>query len=86
MIIKGKLRAQLVDMKLKQTLGSLKDCFGISVSGVDISVIEIDISSDDYRQLIAAIEDVAIAKIQLKTDDYTGGLRIQREEGQYAQH
>ena len=64
----------------------LKESFGVLVSGVDIAAIEIDKASDGYRQLMAVTKDIAAAKIQAETTDYVERLRIQREEGQYAQH
>lgn len=64
----------------------LKESFGVLVSGVDISAIEIDKASDGYRQLMAVTKDIAATKIQAETADYVERLRIQREEGQYAQH
>lgn len=64
----------------------LKENFGVDISGVDIGSIEIDKTSDGYRQLIAVTKEVETAKIQAQTQDYTERLRIQREEGQYAQH
>lgn len=64
----------------------LKETFGVTVSGVDISAIEIDKSSEGYRQLMAVTKDVSTVKIQAETEDYIERLRIQREEGQYAMH
>ena len=64
----------------------LKENFGVEVSGVDIGTIEIDKSSDGYHQLMAVTKDMAAAKIGAETQDYVERLRIQREEGQYAQH
>ena len=64
----------------------LKESFGVLVSGVDISAIEIDKASDSYRQLMAVTKDIAMTKTQAETADYVERLRIQREEGQYAQH
>ncbi len=64
----------------------LKDTFGVTVSGVDIGAIEIDKSSDGYRQLMAVTKDITTVKMQAETDDYIERLRIQREEGQYAMH
>lgn len=60
--------------------------FGVDVSGVDISAIEIDKTSEGYRQLMAVTKDVTSTKIQAETQDYVERLRIQREEGQYAMH
>ena len=64
----------------------LKESFGVLVSGIDIAAIEIDKTSDGYRQLMAVTKDIAATKIQAETADYVERLRIQREEGQYAQH
>ena len=64
----------------------LKENFGVTVSGVDIGTIEIDKSSEGYRQLMAVTKDVTAARIQAETQDYMERLRIQREEGQYAMH
>ena len=64
----------------------LKENFGVTVSGVDIGTIEIDKQSDGYRQLMAVTKDITTAKMQAENTDYVERLRIQREEGQYAQH
>lgn len=93
--------AQINDI-LEYDLGErLKDTFGVVTSGIDIGVIEIDKSSEGYRQLMAVTKDVATATVKAETEakvkdiaakqrieaeHYEGMLRIQREEGQYAQH
>lgn len=79
----------------------LKETFGVVVSGIDIGAIEIDKSSDGYRQLMSVTKDLAgatakaeaearirdiHAKQRIEAEHYEGTLRIQREEGQYAQH
>ena len=64
----------------------LKESFGVVVSGIDIGVIEIDKSSEGYRQLMAVTKDVAATRIEAETQDYVERLRIQREEGQYSMH
>ncbi|MCD8148997.1 MAG: SPFH domain-containing protein [Clostridiales bacterium] len=64
----------------------LKETFGVSVSGVDISAIEIDKASDGYRHLMAVTRDIAVTKVEAETLDYTERLRMQREEGRYAAH
>ena len=64
----------------------LKETFGVTVSGVDISAIELDKSSEGYRQLMSITKDIDIVKVQAQTEDYIEKLRIQREESQYAQH
>ena len=79
----------------------LRENFGVLVSGIDIGAIEIDKSSEGYRQLMsvtkeldgatakaeaeARIRDIH-AKQRIEAEHYEETLRIQREEGQYAQH
>jgi len=78
----------------------LKENFGVVVSGVDISAIEVDKSSEGYRHLMSVTKDIAgattkaeaeakirdiYAKQRIEAENYEGTLRIQREEGQYAQ-
>ena len=64
----------------------LKESFGVLVSGVDIAAIEIDKTSEGYRQLMAVTRDIATTRVEAETQDYVERLRIQREEGQYAMH
>ena len=79
----------------------LKENFGVTVSGVDIGVIEIDKSSEGYSRLMAITQDMTTATVQAQTEanirnihdkqrieaaNYEETLRIQREEAQYAQH
>lgn len=79
----------------------LKDSFGVIVSGVDVSSIELDKSSSGYRELMSVTKDIAGATAQaeamarikdieekqrIEMENYEETLRIQREEGQYAQH
>lgn len=79
----------------------LKETFGVSVCGIDIGAIELDKSSDGYHQLMSVTKDIAggiakaeaeakirdiHAKQRIEAEHYEGTLRIQREEGQYAQH
>ena len=67
----------------------LKEDFGVVVVGIDIGAIDVDKSSEGYRQLMSITKDVATATIQARTaadiENYEETLRIQREEGQYAQ-
>lgn len=60
--------------------------FGVNVSAVDISTIEIDKTSDGYKQLMSVTKDVAATRVKAETEDYVERIRIQREEGQYAMH
>jgi len=79
----------------------LRESFGVAVSGIDIGTIELDKSSDGYRQLMSVTKELAgatakaetearirdiHAKQRIEAEHYEGTLRIQREEGQYAQH
>lgn len=64
----------------------LKESFGVLVSGVDIAAIEIDKTSEGYRQLMAVTRDIAATRVEAETQDYVERLRTQREEGQYAMH
>ena len=79
----------------------LKENFGVAVSGVDISEIELDKSSDGYAQLMAVTKELTAATVvaqttaniknihdkqRIEAENYQEILRVQREEGQYAQH
>lgn len=93
--------AQINDV-IEYDLGErLKESFGVVVSGVDVGAIELDKSSEGYRQLMSVTKDIAgatakaeagarirdiHAKQRIEAEHYEGTLRIQREEGQYAQH
>ena len=78
----------------------LKETYGVVVSGVDISAIEIDKTSDGYQQLMGVTKDLAGAtaraeaearirdiaeKQRIEAEHYQETLRVQREEAQYAQ-
>lgn len=78
--------AQINDVVEYDISERLKEGFGVLVSGVDIGAIEIDKSSEGYRQLIAVTKDITATRIEAETQDYVERLRIQREEGQYAMH
>ncbi len=93
--------AQINDI-VELNLGErLKETFGVTVSGIDIGSIEIDKSSEGYRELMSVTKDIAGATAQaeaaakirdiaekqrIEIENYEESLRIQREEGQYAQH
>ena len=78
--------AQINDVIEYDISERLKENFGVTVSGVDIGAIEIDKSSEGYRQLMAVTKDIISSRVQAETKDYVERLRIQREEGQYAMH
>ena len=92
--------AQINDVIEYDISERLKESFGVVVSGVDISAIEIDKSSDGYRQLMAITKNVTTATVEAQTaanikdihdkqriesEHYEESLRVQREEAQYAQ-
>ncbi len=84
------------------TIGErLRETFGVVTSGIDIGAIEIDKSSEGYRELMSVTKDIASATVQaeaqakikdiadkqrIEAENYEESLRIQREEAQYAQH
>ena len=73
----------IVELNIKERLS---EDFGVCVSGVDIGSVELDKSSEGYRQLMSVTQDVTAQRVKAETEDYVERLRIQREEGQYAQH
>ncbi len=88
----------LIEYDIKQRLA---ESFGVTVTGVDVGAIEIDKSSDGYQQLMNVTKRVTEATVQaekeakvrdiqmkqkIEAENYEEILRIQREEGQYAQH
>lgn len=92
--------AQINDVVEYNLSERLKEIFGVAVSGIDIGTIEIDKSSEGYRQLMSVTKDIVdattkaeaqakikdiIDKQRIGAENYEETLRIQREEGQYAQ-
>ena len=93
--------AQINDVVEYDLSERLKETFGVVVSGIDIGAIEIDKTSDGYRQLMSVTKDLAGAtakaeaeakikdiadKQRIEAEHYQESLRVQREEAQYAQH
>lgn len=93
--------AQINDVIEYDIRERMKEDFGVVVSGVDVSAIEIDKTSEGYRQLMSVSKDISSATIKaeaeaklkdiaakqrIEEENYEETLRIQREEGQYAQH
>ena len=93
--------AQINDIVEYDISKRLNETFGVDVSGVDIGAIEIDKTSEGYRQLMSVTKEVTSATIKAETaakvkdiadkqrievKDYEETLRIQREEAQYARH
>lgn len=92
--------AQINDVVEYDLSERLKETFGVVVSSIDIGAIEIDKSSEGYRQLMSVTKDLAGAtakaeaeakikdiadKQRIEAENYEEVLRIQREEAQYAQ-
>ena len=68
------------DLKIR-----MRDDFGVLVTGVDVSAIEIDKDSEEYSHLMSITRDITKQIRQADVQDYEENLRIKREEGQYAQ-
>lgn len=64
----------------------LLELLGISVTGLDINSIEVDKNNESYIELKRVTKDVTKIKTEADLLHYQEALRIQREEGQYAQH
>ena len=95
---KTKLITELIEEELEERF--YKD-FGVKISGVDLSAIDIDKESEQYLTLKSVTQDVITATIKAQTDvkikdlygrqevdleHYKEGLRIKREEEQYGMH
>jgi membrane protease subunit (stomatin/prohibitin family) len=63
----------------------LLDLFGISVTGIDISAIEVDKGNESYIELKRVTKDISTIKAETELHNYQEELRIKREEGQYSQ-
>lgn len=89
---------ETVENNLKKRL---QEKFGVDLTGVDVSSIEIDKTSEGYKQLMSVTKDVTSATViaekdakvkdiadkqRIEVENYEESLRIQREEAQYAQH
>lgn len=75
--------------------------FGVNITGVDINAIDVDKTSEGYKQLKSVTQDIASATVKaqsevniknlhdmqrINAENMEESLRIQREEAQYAQH
>ncbi len=92
--------AQLNDAIEYDLSERLRETFGVTVSGVDIGAIEIDKTSEGYRQLMSVTKDVTSATVgaqtaanikdihdkqRIEAENYEEMLRIQREAAAYDQ-
>ena len=93
--------AQITDIVEYDISQRMLESFGVTVSGVDIGIIEIDKSSQGYKELSAITKEIEVAKAKaigtasakdvldkqrIEAEDYQETLRIKREESQYAKH
>ena len=78
----------IADMLEEKLSERLKNDFGVKLTGLDISNIEIDKSSEGFSQLMAVTRDITTATVKAQTaanlENYAENLRIQREASQYA--
>ena len=72
-----------VELNVKERL---YETFGVTVTGFDISAIEIDKESVGYQELRNISKGMALRKAEMDIKHYEESLRIQREEEQYAMH
>lgn len=92
--------AQIHDAVEPQIKERLSNDFGVEVSGVDISAIELDRTNEGYRQLMSVTRDVEQTTVQAQAEvniknlrdqqrinavNLEETLRVQREEAQRAQ-
>ena len=92
--------AGIHDLVVPKIAERLSSDFGVAVSGMDISAIELDKTSEGYRQLMSVTRDVEQATVKAQTEvnvknlydqqrinsgNLEETLRIQREEAQRAQ-
>ncbi len=71
-----------VEEKIKKRFS---DEFGVTVTSIDISDIELDKASNGYRELKKVTQDVTTRTVEAQTTDMEERFRIQREEMQRAQ-
>lgn len=74
---------QLVNADITQRIS---DDFAVEVRNIDIDSIEVDKSSETYLELKKITKDITARQAEANITDYEERMRIQREEGQYAQH
>ena len=92
--------AEINEAALPAVASRLENDFGVNVAGLDIATIELDKTSEGFRQLMAVTRDISAATVQaqaevniknladqqrINAENLDESLRIQREETQYAQ-
>lgn len=93
--------SQLTSIIEKDLKNRLSRDFGVNVSGIDIEVINVDKSSTGYKELMKLTKERVMKytmaedtirirdmdeKQRIESHHYKEALRVQREEGKYAQH
>lgn len=86
-VINLETKTQVINVLIEENLKiRLNELYGIEVTSIDIGAIEIDKQCNEYIELKRVTKDVVLAKTNIDLQNYEETLRIQREEGQYAQH
>lgn len=82
--------SEINDLVEKDVKNRLERDFGVNVTALDVNAIDVDKSSEGYKQLIAVTKDLATERLQtqqrIDLENLEETMRIQREEAQYAQH
>lgn len=82
--------SEINDMVERDVRERFERDFGVNVTALDINAIDVDKSSEGYRQLNAVTKDLATERLQtqqrIDLENLEETMRIQREEAQYAQH
>lgn len=93
--------SEITTISKKNSGCRFRNDFGVELTALDISDIEVDKSSEDYNELLhitrdtkkriveantsADVEDIREMR-RIDRENYSETLRIQREEDQYAKH
>lgn len=90
-VINIESRISEINSKVEEAISKrFVEDFGVVVSGVDIGAVDVDETSEGYRELMTITKDMTItetrAKMAADIENYRETLRIKREEGQYAAH
>lgn len=101
MIHIGNMISEITTISKKNSGCRFRNDFGVELTALDISDIEVDKSSEDYNELLhitrdtkkriveantsADVEDIREMR-RIDRENYSETLRIQREEEQYAKH
>ncbi len=76
------LISEKAELNIKERI---KELYGVKVTGIDINAIDIDKESDAYLELKSITKNITQRQVEANVLNYEEQLRIQREEGQYAQ-